>query len=250
MKKILSCKMCIDSAIKLRNAIGEQTGKHFVVSKQADLIDKEGCLIRYGNGRELKPGIPDTEYNPSKFIGLSSNKYFFSELMKKMNIPSPEFFMEGEPGRFPVLIRETLTGSGGEGIIPVKTLEEFHLAFNPGHDWWTPYVKTQYEVRAYVIGGQITDVFYKVPFKNQEQDEIRIRSEYHFSHAVIGERFKKLKHISGQIYEELGGKFFSLDAGWNIERGYVVFESNTGSWMNNSIASKLAKYLVAELKIA
>ena len=249
MKKILACEGTSVSACKLRDAIGDLTGKHFTVSKDAAHIDREGVLIRYGNGFPIRNDCPDTVFNPAEFIALTAHKRRFSDKMKELGILSPEFHRNGEPEQFPVLIRSTLTGSGGEGIKPARDRDEFRSNFQPG-DCWTPYYDVAYEVRAYVVGGNVTHCFYKEPFANQEGQDIKIRSEYHFAFASPEGKFKKLKKAVDKIVEASHGKFFSVDAGWlpNINE-YVLFEANSGSWMNKSICKPLAVYLVQQLAL-
>jgi hypothetical protein len=255
LPKILAHKSTEGSAKDLRDMIEVLTGKHFLVSKQADLIDKNGCLFRYGNGFPLLPGVPDTQFNPPSFCELSANKQKFSQFAEDAGILSPIFYFSGFPKVFPVLIRDTLKGCGGDGIHTACNEDEFneHIKVrtdNIYYNCWTPYFDTKYECRLYVAGEQITHAYYKVPFENQEQDRVRIRSDYHFSYTNPEGRFRNLREIIHKIQKWTDGKFFSVDAGWIPERGeYIIFEINTGSWINESIGIPLAKYLIKELSI-
>jgi hypothetical protein len=250
MKKILTCNTSINSAMLLRDEIEELTGKHYLVSSEAANIGQDGCLLRYGNGLGFRERYPDTEFNPKQFIELTAHKRRFSDMMKLLGILSPEFHFNGEPEQFPVLIRTTLTGSGGEGITPARNKDEFRAIIRDG-DCWTPYYDVAYEVRAYVAGDKITHCYYKVPFAHQEGDKIKIRSEYHFAFSSPEGKFQKLRKAINTISEATHGKFYSVDAGWLPHRKeYVLFEGNSGSWMNKGIANALAKYLVASLQLA
>lgn len=255
MKKILAHKSTEGSACDLRDIIEAKLGwphKTILVSKTVDAISSEGCLIRYGNSFPLIHGYPDTEYNPAGFCKLSANKELFSEYANSHGILSPVFHHYHDANNipeFPVIIRTTLHGCGGEGILVVNDLNEFNQKWEPGFVW-TPYYDNDYECRLYVVGQDITHAYYKVPFANQENDKVKIRSEYHFSYVSPDGIFGKLKKIVHQIQEETGGKFFSVDAAWIAKRNeYILFEINTGSWINESIGSHLADYLIKELKL-
>ena len=250
MKKILSCNKSIASAMLLRDALEERVGLHYLVSQEADKIGRDGCLIRYGNGFPIGDGYPDTEFNPPDFIELCKDKMNFSKKMEELGILSPVFHYNGEPTpeQFPVLVRTTLIGSGGEGIKPCLNRDEFKEKFNAG-DCWTPYYSVAYEIRAYIVGDQISHVYYKVPFAHQVNDVIKIRSQYHFSWTDSENKFGKLRRILTKILEASKGKFFSLDAGWLPNLGeYIVFEANSGSWMNNTICRSLADFLAVNIK--
>jgi hypothetical protein len=247
MKKILSCNASIESAMLLRSILEEATGKHFLVSKEAGNITNEGVLVRYGNGFPIAPGYPDTKFNPPPFIEMCVHKAMTSQTLQNLGILTPVFYENGLPNRYPVLVRATLTGNGGEGITPVENEEEFGNVFRRGMVW-TPYIESKYEVRAYVAGGNITHTYYKTPFENQEGDGIRIRSEYHFSYTNPMGRFSKLRKIIGQIVDATNGAFFSVDAGWIPESNdYIIYELNSGSWMNKSIARSLVSFLTVNL---
>jgi hypothetical protein len=250
LKKILAHKSTVGSACDVRDIIEKKTGKHFIVSEQASLIGPEGCLFRYGNGFPLNYGTPDTEYNPASFCSLSANKQKFSKFAQEHDILSPIFYMTGFPAKYPVIVRDTLTGCGGEGIHIARDLQEFNKVMGAGK-FWTPYFDNSYECRLYVVGPDISHAYYKVPFKEQENDDVKIRSDYHFSYVNPTGIFNGLRKIVRTIQENTGGKFFSIDAGWIPSLGrYIVFEINTGSWINSAIGDPLADYLIEKLNIA
>lgn len=250
MKKILSCNTSIVSAMLLRDAMEKITGKHAVIIKEAAAIGKEGCMVRYGNGFPISQGYPDTQFNSPEFIEMCSNKLHSSELLRDLGVLTPVFHTEVDrfvPMKFPVLIRETLKGCGGDGIVPVESQEEFNKKWAVGK-YWTPYLKVAYEVRAYVVDGDITHAYYKVPFANQVNDDTPVRSDYHYSYVDPAGRFNKLRKDVKKIMDGALGKFFSVDAGWMPDlNSYVIFELNSGSWMNKSIVKPLAAYLVKQL---
>lgn len=252
MKKILSCNTSIASAVLLRDTIGEITGKHFVISKEAGDIGEEGCLVRYGNGFPINRNYQDTEYNSPNFIELCADKKRSSEFLQNLDVITPVFYTRVDrfiPMKFPVIVRETLKGCGGEGINLVNSDEEFSKKWKPGL-FWTPYINVKYEVRAYVVDGKITHAYYKVPFANQVDNDTPVRSDFHYSYTNPEGRFKKLRHVVRKVIESTNGKFFSLDAGWIPEMDdYVIFELNSGSWMNKSIVKPLAEYLVHQLQL-
>ncbi len=246
--KILGYRSCLPSTLLLRDKIEELCNRHFLVSGHAVNV-REGAIIRYGNGCRIR-GV-DTEYNNPNFISMCVDKLSTSNLLTKNDIITPRFH-KGKPSKkdFPLIVRKTLTGCYGEGIVVCETVEEFNRVWDSEY-YWTPYIPVDYEVRTYVFGGEVRGLFIKKPFPEQENDKLPIRSEYHWSvRNNLEGKYTTLKRIAKKIADISGGKFFSMDAGYSPNLGnYVVFELNSGSWLNDNLAEELAQYLVKELNL-
>jgi glutathione synthase/RimK-type ligase-like ATP-grasp enzyme len=224
----------------LRDEIQKLTGIRLGVTNS---VNQRDIVIRYGNSK----GYSTTEFNSNKKIGLFGNKYSFSIASKKYGFLSPQFNFNGLPTIFPILIRTTLNGSGGEGIIICKTLEEFNSNWREGYHW-TPYIKTIAEYRVHMLGGKIARIFKKERDENLEREEIPIRNNsrgYHFS-LKNTEVFPKLIEAATAFDKVLGAKFYALDVGWNKEN-FIFFEANTAPGLNEFTADLYAKYLSSEL---
>lgn len=249
---ILTHKVCIESAILVREKILEATGRKFLVYKEASSVPSTGCFFRYGNGMSLRDGIQDTDINTPDFCTLATCKNRFSELLLEKGFNTPAFHKHGFPSDqdFPVMLRSTLTGCYGTGITVVSNEEEFLENWKSG-SVWTKFIETDYEVRAYVLDGEMIYAFYKVPFEHQKNDKYPVRSEYHYSYVDISRpsSFLFLKKQIRELGTHLNGKIYSLDVGHLPEGGYIFFEANSGSWLNDSLASRYANYLIDHFSI-
>ena len=246
--KILGYHSCLSSTLLLRDKIEELCNRHFIVSRKSVNV-QEGVIIRYGNDCGVQ-GV-DTEYNAPNFISMCVNKLVTSNFLTKNDILTP-IFHRSEPSKkdFPLIVRKTLSGCYGEGIVVCETMEEFNNIWNNEY-YWTSYISVDYEIRAYIFGGELIGLFVKKPFSHQEGDKLAIRSEYHFSvRNNLEGKYTTLKRIAKKIANVSEGRFFGMDAGYSSNLGgYIVFELNSGPWLNDSLAGKLAQYLVRELNL-
>lgn len=250
--KILTHRSCIVSAKLLRDALSDLLGIQMLVTTNANRIN--GPFIRYGCTDAVK--VKDTEYNSADFISLVSNKSLFSKLMKEKGIHSPVYYKNTKPTKYPVLIRKTLNSSGGRGIVVCPNEKTFEDNWSPEYVW-TPFVKTQFELRVHILGGKIVKLFKKrfVGVDGQEEGEeqkepnlpIRnLQRGYHYSARDI-ETYPKILDLLKQINPVLKGKFYTLDVGWDKEsQKYFVFEANSGSGLNTQTVELYADYLARE----
>lgn len=243
--KILTCNVSDASAAKLRDVIVKITGQHFFVTKDPSMIKKRP-FVRYGCGHGVN--IKDTEYNSARFINLCIDKLAFANLLRKNKIYAPQFNSSGVPSKFPVLIRQSLQAHGGKGIIICRDRTEFDSNWREGYYHWTPFIKTDFEIRAYVCGDRVIKVFDKVVNKFKEKD-LPIRSNYDFVDRDLS-FYPKVQKLVSKIANFLPGQFYSLDMAWDAERGdYFIFEGNSGSWMSPSTAEATGAYLVKTMKL-
>ena len=210
-------------------------------------------FIRYGNSSTVETGL-DLETNTQSFIRLAGNKLSFSKIIALNRFHCPKFytrdFIPGE-NQYPILIRSTLYGKRGEGITVVKNKDKFleHIKVNYH---WTPFVKTEFELRVHIAGGKILRVFKKV-FTENEEEEYPIRNMmngYHFSLRENIENYPKVIEIVNKLWQIpiFKGQFLSLDVGWDKEKKeYFIFEGNTSPGLNDNTALEYGKFLVEKL---
>lgn len=244
--KILTCNASIESAMRLRDKIVALTGEHFWVTKDSSTITK-GPFVRYGSSAEV--GIRDTQFNSARFIDLCVDKRAFCDLLRKNGFYTPEFHFNGEPNRFPVLIRHTLYGCDAQGIVTCRNINEFRNNWRYG-SCWTPFVKTEFEVRAHVLGGKLVKIFKKERVKPEK--DLPIRNVGHgYAFCLKDEKhYPKLVNAVNRLGKILDGRMYSLDVGWDKENGrYFFFEANSGSSLNDKSAEMYAQYIVKEMKL-
>jgi glutathione synthase/RimK-type ligase-like ATP-grasp enzyme len=248
MLKILTKKSCIVSAKLLRDSIEYTTGRRVLVTTNALKI-RRGPFIRYGNADPVR--IQDTQFNSAEFIRTVADKGAFSLLMDDNDIYSPVYYRDVMPVNFPVIIRKTLTGSGGAGIVVCNDRQTFDHHWNIAYVW-TPFVKTKFELRAHILGGQVVKLFKKVPQEGTQETDLPIRNldnGYHFQIREI-ENYPKIIELVDRLRPILKGEFYTLDLGWNREaQEYFIFEANSGSGLNTQTVELYSDYLIDKLNL-
>jgi len=242
--KILTAKCCFPSAKLLRDSLVNIVGRNILVTSDASKI--RGPFIRYGSAENVR--VPDTKYNSAEFVRLVSDKLKFSKKMEEHDIYSPKYNANGTPNAFPVIIRKTLTSFSGRGIVVCPDLATFQQNWQPGY-FWTPFVKINFELRVHVLGGKIVKIMKKVLADDQVEVALPIRNQdagYHYAAKEV-DAYPKLNPVVGAIDQVLGGKFYSLDVGWDKQaQKYFVFEANSGSGLNPQTVELYADYLARE----
>lgn len=242
---ILSYKLGYSCACNLRDAIKERTGKILKVTCYPERVKE--LHVRYGNSSSVS--CSDTVYNSPEFIRLCSNKKSFSDLLISKGFTNvPRFSRETpEASDFPLVIRQTLTGFSGVGIVLCMNMDDFSREWKSNY-WWTRFVKTRTEYRLQVLGGQIGRVFKKISRETEPEYPIRNSySDYHYSLRNNTEHFSKMQDLVTKLSEYLDGKYYALDLGLRSDGGgYFVYEANSGYGMNTNSALALADYLVKE----
>lgn len=243
--KILTCNVSDASAKKLADNIALLTGKPASITLDPDDIDNSK-FVRYGCGYYV--GVKDTNYNSASFINTCIDKLAFSKLLGANKFYTPIFYRNQAPKEkdFPVLIRKRLDGHKGQGIVICRNSAEFQRYYNPFY-YWTPFIKTQFEIRAYVCGDKAIKIFDKVALTKEK--DLPIRSNYDFVDRKLS-YYPKVQKIVSRLATKIPGKIYSLDMAWDANKGdYIIFEGNSGSWMSPSTAKATAEYLVREMKL-
>jgi glutathione synthase/RimK-type ligase-like ATP-grasp enzyme len=248
---ILTSPVSFPSAKLLRDSLQRITGREILVTSDAERI-KRTVLIRYGNSSEVRRRVEDTEFNSNHFIKFCVDKGLFSEIMRAVHIYTPEYYNNSMPEQYPVLIRKTLTGSGGRGIIIAKDEQEFIRNWNNYYNW-TNFIKTRFEARVHVLDGKIERLFIKEPEGEEPECPIRnIGHGYHFSlREDIDNKYARLKEMVNKIIAVTPkSHFFAADVGYDpVKKEYVVFELNSAPGLNENTADIYAKFLVDKIGI-
>jgi hypothetical protein len=241
--KILCGNSSNPSARLLRDALQEILGGKILVTHRPETIRRNEYFIRYGSGKAVVNGI-DLNLNSAELVCVAGSKREFSEMTHE-KIYTP-LFRKSKPEKFPLLIRTTLHGWGGEGIIVCKSAEEFNANWRPEF-WWTEFVHTEFEIRAHIHGGKVIKVFKKILPEGATEDEFPIRhnSNYHFS-LVSSDKYPKLISAVNRLCEDsiFGDGYFAVDAGWDAEKKeYFIFEINSAPGLNEFSAYEYAVYI-------
>ncbi len=251
MRKIILANVkSINPARQLRDVIEYNTGvKCRVFASTKYLKHDDEVIIRYANASAII--CKDTKYNQPSFISLCGNKLITSQELVRNNINTITFFNHREkPDTFPVVIRKTLYGQGGEGIVVVKNQEEFEE--NNGRNYYySNFFRFTSEYRIHVLGGQIARIFKKVRQEGVERKEFPIRNlknGYDFSLRSNVDAFPKFKELVNKLTPVLTGKFYALDIGMYQEEPYVI-EINSGPGLSSNTADYYANYLIKELNL-
>lgn len=240
-RKILyTNRRTLPSARILRDSILDLTGTRLIVTSREDHIrPTDEILIRYGNS--VNHSVKDNNLNSVDFIRISSSKLVTSNLLLSCKIHTPQYFRNSQ-AEFPCLIRKTLYGMGGAGIIYCEDDNTFGENFKNG-DYWTPYTSTHFELRVHVFNGEILRVFKKEPTTDSP---IRNNDTCHFS-IRNPDNYKKLIPTIGEITSALLSRqienhFYALDVGWDSnKKEYFIFELNSAPGLNENTAMAYAE---------
>lgn len=249
--KILTHRSCIVSAKLLRDALTPLLGLRRPIRVTTNAARVRGPFIRYGSAAPVAG--PDTQFNSQAFVSLASNKAAFSHLLRENDIPTPVFHRTTRPTQYPVLIRKTLNASGGRGIVVCPDKATFDQHWDDAYVW-TPFVKTQFELRVHVLGGKVVKVLKKryVGTDGVEEGEeltepaLPIRNldkGYHYSARELT-TYPKVHTLVAALDPIIKGRFYTLDIGWDkVKQRYFVFEANSGSGLNTQTVELYADYL-------
>jgi hypothetical protein len=182
-------------------------------------------FLRWGNSSFDFPS-GDTPFNDPNLIRISGNKKLFADKMVELEIPAISFH-KGVPDHFPIAIRKTLSGRGGEGIVICKDYDEWT---NYSQYFWSYWYKFPYELGVHIVDGKVLKVFKKVRADGGEQEEeFPIRNMvrgYKFA-LVKEESFPKLVQFNAEFSNKFKMGFGRMDIGWDAEgKMYRIIEWN------------------------
>lgn len=244
VKAILTNRNLYPSARALRNALQEICGERIVLANEPRPFHT--VVVRWGT--TAHPLEEEPVVNSIELISTCSNKLRFSDALQNSGLLYPEFKRERPAdGDFPILVRRTMSGFGGAGIVPCRNIEEWEP--NRGH-YWTRYMNINSEFRIHVLGGKIARVFKKVL-----NDGVAIDEEFKIRNLHRGYRFSLIDHTSKPVMKALVEKLWghlgfengmcAFDVGWINGAGYFVIEGNSAPGLseNNTTCLMYAEYI-------
>ena len=223
---ILTHRSLSNSARAIAQSIGEKIGRIVRVSYGEDKeFGDIPPLIRWGN-----PSFTfskDTPYNNPDHIRTTSNKKMLSSLLHEKDIPTIRFHT-GVPERFPIVVRKTLLGKGGEGIVVCHDYDDFKNHFSQYA--WSYWHRFPIELGVHIFEGKILKLFKKVRSDGLPEEAFPIRNlarGYHYV-RVDPANFTKLIPATMSYYQAFPIKFGRADVGWDDEsKCYRIIEMNS-----------------------
>jgi glutathione synthase/RimK-type ligase-like ATP-grasp enzyme len=214
------------------------------VTVRQEKITNSNLLFAYGACH------PSNPLNSTRFISTSANKLRFSNLLLSNGFYTPEFINNRRPmdSEYPVLIRKTLTGYGGQGIVLCTNSAEFDSRWSSAY-YWTVFVHTAFELRVHVFEGEVIKIFKKECSEGEEvSNPIRnVGHGYHFSVRDIS-KYSKVIELVNKLNSVINGTHYGLDLGYDSNRKeYFVFECNTGCGLNTETAQLYADLIYSKL---
>lgn len=224
---ISTTRAMFPSAKALANAISRIAGKPIKVTAK-DVSSLSGNYVSWG--RSTPPNSFAHPLSDISLIGVASNKLQFSLAMTPYGIPCVELYYPSDrvpyPERYPVVIRKTVTGFGGAGIIVATNEEEW---YPHRYSAWSYFYDMSPELGVHVFNGEIIKVFKKVnPNPDPELYPIRNATRgYDFSLVNIV-NFPKLIPFVHNFCEKFPILMGRMDVGWDrLSKTYRVIEFNT-----------------------
>ena len=256
MKKILASTASIDSAKKLRDAIEDHLGlerKTILVTSSSEACRGHDVIMRYGCGYGNLGSEP--VWGSKAFTAICIDKRATAAALTGLcNVPV--FVDDRFPESFPVLVRNTLTGSQSEGIHITHNADEMRAVWRRG-SYWTKYFTHTIELRVNVVFDESGDnirIYKKVPRSDVASTDEFIAGDGGRDNVkwVLKDTslYPKVERIVSRIHNQilsLGGKFVGIDMIYVPElNDYVVLEMNSGPWLTQSTAEWLAEIFVEQ----
>jgi len=239
---IVSPKKFYPTARALRKSLQEITGERLLITQRP-----HGRKIALSIGQMPLAGSASLPLvNNQRLVDLCANKDRFSSFVGEKYIV-PRFY-KTIPDTFPVIIRKTLTGFKGQGMILCENADTFRENWHQNY-WWTPYIPMAKEFRVHVLGGVVGRIFTKIYTGESPEERYPIRNMdrgYHFSLVGHANGFSKLKSQIASLWRsmEIEHGYFALDVGSSRD-GYVYIEANSvASLANNENTCRMyAEYI-------
>ena len=237
---ILTNKNSIASARMLRDKIFELSNIYLHVSTKCR---NSNIFLRYGNSSPCRR--EDWAINRPEFIKICANKDRFAKHLISFGINSVVFHATDKNLTFPLIIRTTLTGYGGKGIILCNNMEDFYDNWDIGY-FWTPVIEKKREFRVHIIGGNIVKIMEKVP--KSTYDIVLNSKTANFRRKDI-KYFKWMEGVVDKLNTAFGKKsFYAIDIA-ETHNDYVIFEANSAPGLNNYTAKIYAEHILKLLGV-
>jgi len=252
MINILCSSYSFPSGRILKDLIVEKTGEKVRLTSHPEILlkRKETPSIRYGNS--FGNFKSETGLNSPEFIQKCASKLAFSKLLLDAGLYTPEYSRDPKAVKeFPVLIRQSLSLSGGRGIILCKDEEEFRK--NWIGRFWTKYIPTEFELRVHVLDDNIVRIFRKEQIEPTEFP-IRNNETCHFS-LKEPDKYPKLQSLVNSLNDVFRANvidfgFYALDIGWDkSKKQYFIFEANSAPGLNEHTAELYTDFLLENISL-
>lgn len=235
--KVLPYKAGSHSARDLANALG-CSRISLTNSRIHNLRPKK--IINWGNsGRNLPPeglGAQHTILNPLVNVKVAGNKLTALQTLSEAGVRVPDFTTDAMVARYwllddgqDVVVRHTLTGSGGDGI---ELLNRENDDLIPEAPLYTKYVKKQDEYRIHVMNGVVIDMQRKARNTEVADEDVNWQIRNHgngfiFMRENVNPDQDVINQAVAAIYA-LGLDFGAVDVVWNAHQSQAyVLEVNT-----------------------
>jgi hypothetical protein len=247
--KILAQRGMTPSGKLLRDALEQITGKKILVTTSASKISPDIThLVRWGNKTPVRSSC--IMINHPEFIDICGKLQFyrtFRNVSSKYFKVVPFYNSSTVPDEYPIVIRKTLYGYGGDGIELCKSKTEYEKMMSSSYHW-SPFFRTDSEFRVHIGDGQILRIFKKCLNENCTEDELPIRNsqKYHFSLRSDVSEFPKLLEVIQELSNTIAiNSFMGIDIAWSRElERYIIFEANTAPGLNTNTAQVYAEFIL------
>lgn len=212
---------------------------------------RNNFIINWGNSHYPNWPIHRVLNHPDN-VRLASNKLFSFRKFKEADVKHPQWTTDYDTAchwveeGFTIVVRKTITGSGGKGVIIVKGEEELPIA-----PLYTKYFKKKEEYRIHVVYGKMIDYSLKKKRKGKEVD-FQVRSwdngwVFCRENVVVP---KCIEEEAIKAVKALGLHFGAVDIGYNVTKNEpCVFEVNTAPGIEGTTIIKYATAFKEEYNV-
>lgn len=251
MYVVLSRKSSFPTAKDLAKGLSGTLNKKIVARKEPKPGDR--VLVRYGNSSKY-PQIGLTDYNSKELIQLLVDKKKFSEVLLEEGFIAPQFKSDTLPLQkdYPIVLRTTLTGFKGRGIVVITNIEDFNR-YVTKNSFWTKFFSLSSEFRFHVgVDKNKTPRLLRVAKKIPREDDyverrFPIRTNENYKFSLLNEpesRFPKLCSEVLSVANLLGKGFYALDVGWSRDLKRPVFlEGNSAPGLDSAGVTTYVEFL-------
>ncbi len=220
-----------ESCLKLREHLG-----NFSYNEPEDI------LINFGSTQKFNCNTKIYINHPMNVKVACSKLATFNKLKGKVNIPkfTNDIYKVDKLLKYPIFMRETLTGSQGKGIVVVNTKRELYVA-----PLYVEHIKNSREHRLIIVGGTV--VVHMQKYKRKEScDNLvqNLENGYKYSYKVrIGTDKISCKQIAIETLRVLGLQFGAVDIIMDEKGTPYVLEVNTAFGLGKRNVEKVARAL-------
>lgn len=199
---------------------------------------KDTLVINWGNSDPPPNVLKSPMLNKPEAIGAAVNKKIALQTLRACGANVPDFTTDEATTKLWVdlgikaVARHTLTGSGGEGIQILESLNDFPCKA----PLYTQYIPKKSEFRVHVLNGCVFDIQRKMRRKDIPDDKVNWQVRNHNNGFVFGRNGEPLEKGMYEVLvaeavratKGLGLDFGAVDIIWNDKRGLAyVLEVNT-----------------------